>query len=45
MCGPEAFSELVVHITIRDFTGEFIYDCHIPAHEHKGIMGTVNVIR
>jgi spore coat protein A len=30
-----------MHFT--DFTGEYVYHCHILAHEDHGMMGTVKV--
>jgi suppressor of ftsI len=26
-----------------DFTGEYVYHCHILAHEDNGMMGTVKI--
>jgi suppressor of ftsI len=37
--------KIVVRIHFTDFTGEFVYHCHILAHEDRGMMGTVKVER
>jgi suppressor of ftsI len=37
--------KIVIRIHFTDFTGEFVYHCHILAHEDRGMMGTVKVER
>jgi FtsP/CotA-like multicopper oxidase with cupredoxin domain len=36
--------EVVVRIPFRDFTGKFVYHCHILNHEDNGMMGIVEVV-
>lgn len=33
--------EIVIRMHFVDFTGEYVYHCHILAHEDNGMMGTV----
>ena len=35
--------EIVIRMRFIDFTGEYVYHCHILAHEDRGMMGTVVV--
>jgi suppressor of ftsI len=35
--------EVVIRMHFTDFTGEYVYHCHILAHEDRGMMGTVKV--
>ena len=35
--------EIVIRMRFVDFTGEYVYHCHILAHEDRGMMGTVVV--
>jgi suppressor of ftsI len=35
--------EIVIRMHFVDFTGEYVYHCHILAHEDNGMMGTVKV--
>jgi suppressor of ftsI len=37
--------EIVIRMHFTDFTGEYVYHCHILAHEDRGMMGTVEVER
>ena len=34
-----------IRLRFRDFTGAFVYHCHILAHEDAGMMGIVDVTR
>ena len=36
--------EVVVRIPFKDFTGKFVYHCHILNHEDNGMMGIVEVV-
>lgn len=36
--------EAVIRIPFRDFTGKFVYHCHILGHEDRGMMGIVEVV-
>ena len=36
--------EVVVRIPFNDFTGKFVYHCHILNHEDNGMMGIVEVV-
>lgn len=36
--------EVVVRTRFLDFTGKFVYHCHILAHEDAGMMGVVEVV-
>jgi FtsP/CotA-like multicopper oxidase with cupredoxin domain len=36
--------EVVIRIPFRDFTGKFVYHCHILNHEDNGMMGLVEVV-
>ncbi len=36
--------EVVVRISFLDFTGEFVYHCHIQNHADNGMMGIVEVV-
>jgi FtsP/CotA-like multicopper oxidase with cupredoxin domain len=36
--------EVVVRIPFRDFTGKFVYHCHILLHEDGGMMAVVEVV-
>jgi suppressor of ftsI len=35
--------KIVIRMHFTDFTGEYVYHCHILAHEDHGMMGTVKV--
>jgi FtsP/CotA-like multicopper oxidase with cupredoxin domain len=35
--------KVVIRMRFLDFTGEYVYHCHILAHEDHGMMGTVVV--
>jgi len=37
-------SEVVIRQRFADFTGEFVFHCHILPHEDGGMMQTVNVV-
>ncbi|WP_433287189.1 multicopper oxidase family protein [Pseudonocardia sp. CA-142604] len=39
-----AFGETVIRIPFRDFTGKFVYHCHILNHADKGMMANVEVV-
>ena len=39
-----AFGEIVIRTRFLDFTGKFVYHCHILDHEDRGMMGVVEVI-
>ena len=36
--------EVVIRLAFRDFTGKFVYPCHILNHEDNGMMGVVEVV-
>lgn len=36
--------EIVMRTRFLDFTGKFVYHCHILAHEDAGMMGVVEVV-
>ena len=36
--------EVVIRMRFLDFTGKFVYHCHILAHEDGGMMGVVEVV-
>jgi FtsP/CotA-like multicopper oxidase with cupredoxin domain len=36
--------EVVIRIPFNDFTGKFVYHCHILNHEDNGMMGIVEVV-
>ncbi len=36
--------EIVIRTRFTDFTGKFVYHCHILGHEDAGMMGTVEVV-
>ncbi len=36
--------EVVIRIPFHDFTGKFVYHCHILNHEDNGMMGIVEVV-
>ena len=36
--------ELVIRTRFVDFTGKFVYHCHILGHEDAGMMGVVEVV-
>ena len=38
-----AKGEVVVRIPFQDFTGRFVFHCHILAHEDGGMMAVVEV--
>ncbi len=38
-------SKIVVLMQPRDFTGKFVFHCHITFHEDHGMMATVQVVR
>lgn len=35
--------KIVIRMHFTDFTGTYVYHCHILAHEDRGMMGTVKV--
>jgi len=35
--------EVVVRMRFRNFTGRYVYHCHIVAHEDLGMMAVVDV--
>ena len=37
--------EVVIRMRFADFTGKFVYHCHILNHEDNGMMGVVEVSR
>jgi FtsP/CotA-like multicopper oxidase with cupredoxin domain len=39
-----AFGELVIRTRFLDFTGKYVYHCHILSHEDLGMMGIVEVV-
>lgn len=39
-----AFGEVVIRIPFVDFTGKFVYHCHILNHADMGMMATVEVV-
>lgn len=39
-----AFGEVVIRIPFDDFTGKFVYHCHILNHADMGMMATVEVV-
>lgn len=39
-----AFGEVVVRIPFEDFTGKFVYHCHILNHADMGMMANVEVV-
>ena len=39
-----AFSEVVIRSRFLDFTGKYVYHCHILDHEDMGMMGVVEVV-
>lgn len=36
--------EIVIRSCFLDYTGKFVYHCHILAHEDAGMMGVVEVV-
>jgi len=40
-----AFGEIVIRTRFLDFTGKYVYHCHILDHEDLGMMGIVEVVR
>jgi FtsP/CotA-like multicopper oxidase with cupredoxin domain len=36
--------ELVIRIPFRDFTGRYMFHCHIAGHEDAGMMSFINVV-
>ena len=40
---PE-FGEIVIRTRFLDFTGKYVYHCHILSHEDLGMMGIVEVV-
>lgn len=36
--------EVVIRLRFLDFTGKFVYHCHILAHEDFGMMGVIEVV-
>ena len=36
--------EVVIRIAFHDFTGKFVYHCHILNHEDNGMMAIVEVV-
>jgi suppressor of ftsI len=36
--------EVVIRIPFRDYTGKFVYHCHILNHEDNGMMGLIEVV-
>jgi len=39
-----AFGEIVIRTRFLDFTGKYVYHCHILGHEDLGMMGIVEVV-
>ena len=39
-----AFGEIVIRTRFLDFTGKYVYHCHILEHEDMGMMGIVEVV-
>jgi FtsP/CotA-like multicopper oxidase with cupredoxin domain len=39
-----AFGEIVIRTRFLDFTGKYVYHCHILEHEDLGMMGIVEVV-
>jgi suppressor of ftsI len=39
-----AFGEIVIRTRFLDYTGRFVYHCHILDHEDLGMMGVVEVV-
>ncbi len=39
-----AGGELTIRTRFRDFTGKYVYHCHILGHEDAGMMGVIEVI-
>jgi suppressor of ftsI len=39
-----AFGEIVIRTRFLDFTGKFVYHCHLLDHEDQGMMGVVEVV-
>jgi suppressor of ftsI len=39
-----AFGEIVIRTRFLDYTGKFVYHCHILDHEDRGMMGVVEVV-
>jgi FtsP/CotA-like multicopper oxidase with cupredoxin domain len=39
-----AFGEIVIRTRFLDYTGKFVYHCHILDHEDRGMMGIVEVV-
>ncbi len=39
-----AFGEVVIRSRFLDFTGKYVYHCHILDHEDAGMMGVVEVV-
>lgn len=37
--------EVVIRIAFTDFTGKYMFHCHIAAHEDNGMMSYINVMR
>jgi FtsP/CotA-like multicopper oxidase with cupredoxin domain len=37
--------EVVIRIPFLDYTGKFVYHCHILGHEDRGMMGVVEVVQ
>jgi FtsP/CotA-like multicopper oxidase with cupredoxin domain len=42
---PPQGGETVVRIPFEDYTGRFVFHCHILNHEDRGMMQTVDVVR
>jgi suppressor of ftsI len=42
--GVPPHGEIVIRIPFRDFTGKFVYHCHILVHEDFGMMAVVDVV-
>jgi FtsP/CotA-like multicopper oxidase with cupredoxin domain len=40
-----AFGEIVIRTRFLDYTGKFVYHCHILDHEDRGMMGIVEVVK
>ena len=36
--------KVVIRIRFTDFTGQWMFHCHITGHEDNGMMGYVNVV-
>ena len=37
--------KVAIRINFADFTGRWMFHCHIATHEHNRIMSFINVVR